>query len=146
MVLTKFCTMLLGAVLHVHTDHLNITTNNTTPDLVIHWLNYIEQFNPYIHFISGKDNVIANTLSWLDCLEESILSKDKQVLFLKTLSPKGWTLPMIHCSLNVSFTCHLWQCKTQTLLIITGYLIIKMKLMNLSYANRNFQTDTSTKF
>ncbi len=66
MVLTKFCTMLLGAVLHVHTDHLNITTNNTTPDCVIHWFNYIEQFNPYIHFIPGKDNIIVGTLlAWL---------------------------------------------------------------------------------
>ncbi len=81
--------MLLGAVLHIHTDHLNITTNNTTPDRIICWLNYIEQFNPYIHFIPGKDNVIANTLSWLDCLEESILSKDNQVFVLKDSISKG---------------------------------------------------------
>ena len=62
MVLTEFRTMLLGAELHIHTDHLNITTNNTTPDRVIRWLNYIEQYNPYIHFIPGKDNVVADTL------------------------------------------------------------------------------------
>ncbi len=39
MVLTEFRVMLLGALLHIHTDHLNITTNNTTPDHVICWLN-----------------------------------------------------------------------------------------------------------
>ncbi len=88
-VLTEFCAMLLGAVLHIHTDHLNITTNNITPDHVICWLNYIEQFNPYIHFIPGKDNVIANTLSWLDCLDKSVLSKDKQVFVLKDSITKG---------------------------------------------------------
>ncbi len=38
MVLTEFCTMLLGAVLHIHNDHLNITTDNTTPDCIICWL------------------------------------------------------------------------------------------------------------
>ncbi len=83
MVLTKFCTMLLGAVLHIHTDHFNIMTNNTTPDHVIRWLNYVKQFNPYIHFIPYKDNIIADTLSWLNCLEESILSKDKQVFVIE---------------------------------------------------------------
>ncbi len=77
MVLIKFHTMHLDAMLHIHTDHLNITTNNATPDCIICWLNYIEQFNPYIHFILGKDNVIADTLPWLDCLELSIVSKDK---------------------------------------------------------------------
>ncbi len=79
MVLTKFCTIFLGSVLHIHTDHLNNSTNNTTHDCVICWLNYIEESNPYIHFIPGKDSIIANILSWLDCLEKSVLSKDKQV-------------------------------------------------------------------
>ncbi len=82
MVLTEFHTMILRAILHIHTNHLNITTNNTTPDRVICWLNYVEQFNPYIQFIPGKDTVIADTLSWLDHLEESVFSKDKKVFVL----------------------------------------------------------------
>ncbi len=44
---------LLSIVLVLTKFHLNITTNNI-PDQVIQWLNYIEQFNPYIHFITGK--------------------------------------------------------------------------------------------
>ncbi len=75
--------------IHIHTDHLNITTNNTTPDCIICWLNYIEQFNPCIHFIPSKDNGIADTLSWLDRLEEYVLSKEKQVFVLKDLVSKG---------------------------------------------------------
>ncbi len=42
MVLTAFYTMLLVAKLHIDNDHLNITTNNTTPDCIVHWLNYIK--------------------------------------------------------------------------------------------------------
>ncbi len=94
--------MLLGAVLHIHTGHLNITTNNTTPDCVIWWLNYAEQFNPYIHFIPGKDNVIAVMLPWLNCLEESALLQDKQVFVLKIQFQKEWILLMAHFSLNFS--------------------------------------------
>ncbi len=96
MVLTDFCAMLLGAVLHIHTDYLNITTKNIKHDHVIGWLNYVEQFNPYILFILGKDNYIANTLSWLDHLEEFVLSKDKNVFVINPF-PKECTLLMI-CS------------------------------------------------
>ncbi len=77
MVLIKFHMTLLGAMLHIHTDPFNITTNNATPDCIISCLNYVEQFKLYIHFIPGKDNVITNILSWLDCLKESVHSKDK---------------------------------------------------------------------
>ncbi len=86
MVLTKLRTMLLGAVLHIHTNHLSITTNNTTPDCIICWLNYVKQFKPYIH---GKDNTIADTLSWLDCLEELVISNDKQGFVLKDSVSEG---------------------------------------------------------
>ncbi len=89
MVLTEFHRMLLGTVLHIHTNPLNITTNNTTPDCVIHWLNYVEQFNPYIHFIPGNDNIIVDTLSWLGRLEETVILKDKQMFVLKDFISKG---------------------------------------------------------
>ncbi len=81
--------MLFGAVLHINSNHLNITTNNTTPDCVISWINYVEQFNPYIHFISGKNNVIVGNLSWIDRLEEYVILKDKQVFLLKDSVSKG---------------------------------------------------------
>ncbi len=80
MVLTEFHTMLLGAKLHICTDHLNITTKNIIPNYVICWLNYVEQFKPYIHFIP---NVLADTMSQLDRLKEFVPSKGKHVLVLK---------------------------------------------------------------
>ncbi len=68
MILPETITMLIGAKLHIHTDYLNNTTDNTLPDLVIHWLNQIEHFTPYIHFI----------LDWhLPCLDW----QDKSIFF-----------------------------------------------------------------
>ncbi len=73
---------------------------------VIPWLNYIKQFNPYIHFIPGKDNIIAITLSWLDRLEESVLSTDKKVFDLKESVSKGMDFVndplLIDCFLHLS--------------------------------------------
>ncbi len=48
--------MILGAKLNIHINYLNITTSNTPPDYAICCLNYVEQYHPYIHFISGKEN------------------------------------------------------------------------------------------
>ncbi len=98
--------MLLGAMLHIHNDHLKNTTNNNTPNCIIQWLNYVEQFSPCIHSILGKDNVIANMLSWLDCLDVSVLSKDKQVFVLKNPISKGMDFAngplLIECFLHLS--------------------------------------------
>ncbi len=105
MVLMEFYTMLLGAKLHIPIDHLNNTTNKTTPDFIICWLNYVEQCNPYIHFVLGKVNVIADLLSWLDHLEESILSKREQVFILKQSVSKEMDFAddplLIKCFLNL---------------------------------------------
>ncbi len=126
MVLMELHTIFPGTMLHIYTNHLNITTNNPTPDCITHWLNYVEQLNSEIHFILGKDNFITNTLFGLVYLKESVLLKTNMYLFLKFLSPKGWTLPMTHFSLNVFCVCHLWKYKILTRLIINGSLPNKM--------------------
>ncbi len=122
--------MLLGAVLHTHTNHLNITTNNTTPEHDICWFSYIEQFNPYIHFIPGKDNDIADTLSHLHCLEESALSKDKQVFVLKDSVSKGMNFAnnplLIECFLQLQIQVY----KILIQQIVNGCSPNKIKLIN----------------
>lgn len=50
---------------------------------------YFWTIQPYISFIPGKDNIIADKLSWLDGLEQSVLSKDKQVFVLKDSISNG---------------------------------------------------------
>ncbi len=106
MVLTKFCTMLLKAVLHIHTYHLNITTNNTTPDCIICWLNYVKHFDPYIHFIPGKENVIAIHSPGSITLKNLYFLKTNSFLSSKTPFPKEWTLLITLFSSNVFCICH----------------------------------------
>ncbi len=53
-------------------------------------------------------------LSWLDCLQESVISKDKQVFVLKDSIPKEWTLLMICSSLSDSYTYQISQSRIHT--------------------------------
>ncbi len=100
----------------IFTDHLNITTEKTTPDCIISWLNYIEQCHPVIHFTRCKDNAFVNTLSHLDHVDKSLLSKAKQ-----TLCQKEWILPLIHSFLHIppmelqnsNLTDYKWMFKKQ---------------------------------
>ncbi len=64
-----------------------IITDKTTPDPIKQWIDYIEQFHPYIHFITGM-NVVADTLSHFDCLDKYILSNGDQTLCIKDFLSK----------------------------------------------------------
>ncbi len=100
-------------------------------------VNYVEQFNLYLHFIPGKDNVIADTLSRLDCLEESVLLKDKHVFVLKDSVSKGMDFAddplLIECFLHLPPLAVQDTNPTTT----NGSLINKMKQTNLSYVDKN---------
>ena len=55
-----------GQELIVHTDHMNIIYGNLSNDRIIRWRLLLEECNPtYVH-IKGKDNIVADALSWLD--------------------------------------------------------------------------------
>ncbi len=85
MVLTESHTMLMGDERHICTNHLNITTIDTSPDHVIWWINYVEQYNPYIHFIHCKDNVIAGPV-W-DLLDATLVhTQEEQILSTQMLT------------------------------------------------------------
>ncbi len=72
-VFTEFHSTLFTSTLPQKTAHCH----------VICWLNYVEQYISYIHFIPLKVNVISYTLSWLDWLKESVLSKEDQYFVLR---------------------------------------------------------------
>jgi hypothetical protein len=65
--LKKFRSMLLGAELHVYTDHKNILNVGDLSEQELCWISYEDECGPTIHYIEGPHSVIANRFSRLSC-------------------------------------------------------------------------------
>jgi hypothetical protein len=57
--------MLLGAELHVYTDHKYILNVDNLSGQRLCWILYVDEYGPTIHYIEGPYNVIADTFSRL---------------------------------------------------------------------------------
>ncbi len=63
--LREFQSMLLGAELHIYTDHNNILNVGNLSEQRLHWISYVGEYGPNIHDIEGLHNVIADIFSRL---------------------------------------------------------------------------------
>jgi hypothetical protein len=63
--LKEFQSRLLGAELHVYTDHKNILNVGDSSEQPLRWISYVDEYGPTIHFIEGPCNVIADKFSRL---------------------------------------------------------------------------------
>ncbi len=142
MVLNEFCTMLLGAVLHIHTDHINITTNNKMPDRII-WYWAIQPVYT-LHPWQRQYHCWHTLLAWLPA---RICPFKRQTSFY---SQRFYLLGMVFAndlsSLNASYIYNPWKFRKQTQPIINGYLANKIKLLNYSNNVKKFQIDISMKY
>jgi hypothetical protein len=66
--LEEFQSMLLGANIHVFTDHKNLTFDTLKTQCVLCWHTKIKEFSPMLHYIKGPRNILADNLSRLYCL------------------------------------------------------------------------------
>jgi hypothetical protein len=57
--------MLLGVELHIYTDHKNIFIVGNSSEQRLHWISYVDEYGPNIHYIEGPRNVVADTFSRL---------------------------------------------------------------------------------
>jgi hypothetical protein len=63
--LRELRSMLLGAELHIHTDHRNILNIGDSSQRQLRWISYVDEYGPELHYIEGPRNDIADTFSRL---------------------------------------------------------------------------------
>jgi hypothetical protein len=69
--LREFRSMLLGAELHVHTDHKNILSIGDSSQQRLRWISYVDEYGLELHYVEGPCNVIVDTFSRLLCSDVS---------------------------------------------------------------------------
>jgi hypothetical protein len=57
--------MLLGAELHIHTDHKNMLNIGDSSQCRLQWISYVDEYGPKLHYVEGSASIVADTLSWL---------------------------------------------------------------------------------
>jgi hypothetical protein len=61
--LQEYCTILLGHIIKIYTDHKNLTFANFNTDRVHRWRLIVEEYGPEIVYLPGVHNIVADFLS-----------------------------------------------------------------------------------
>jgi hypothetical protein len=52
--------MILGAELHIHTNHKNILHIGDSSQRRLRWISYVDEYGPELHYVEGSANVVAD--------------------------------------------------------------------------------------
>ena len=50
--LREFCSMLLGAEIHIYTDHMNILYVGDLSERRLRWISYVDKYSPTLHYVT----------------------------------------------------------------------------------------------
>ncbi len=87
--LREFHSMLLGAELHVHTDHKNILSIGDSSQQRLLWISYVDEYGPELHYVEGPHKVIADTFSRLLLGNVSSPLVGKKATYVDSNSERG---------------------------------------------------------
>jgi hypothetical protein len=87
--LHEFRSMLLGAELHVHTDHKNILSIGESSQQHLCWISYVDEYGLELHYVEGPRNVIADTFSRLSRSNVSSPLVGKKATYVDSSSESG---------------------------------------------------------
>ncbi len=85
MTLREFWSMLLGAELHIHTDHKNISNIGDSSQRRLRWISYVNEYGPKLNYVEGSANVVADTfarLSWKDTQTSPTVGKKQPAEYI----------------------------------------------------------------
>jgi hypothetical protein len=78
MTLCDLWSMLLGAELHIHTDHKNILNIGDSSQCRLQWISYVDEYGRELHHAEGSANVVVDTFSqllWKDTPTSPVVGK-----------------------------------------------------------------------
>jgi hypothetical protein len=71
--LKEHCNILSGRKIEVFTYHKNLVHKHFNTERAMCWRLIPEEFGPTLTHTKGENNVIGDTLSWMDLTEEEII-------------------------------------------------------------------------